>query len=75
MSCHIIRTVRDFSNNNYFVFIVNMQRREQVRPCLSDTASLRRSAETSGGEAETVEKSKLNSSLGTEEKFTVRKTN
>ena len=51
-----------------------MQRIEQARPCLSDTANLRRSAETPGGAAETVEKSKLNISCEAEEKITVRKT-
>ena len=27
MSCHIIRTVQDFSNKNYFVFILNANKR------------------------------------------------
>ena len=52
-----------------------MQTREQARPCLSDTANLRRSAETPGGAAETIEKSKLDSSYEADEKFAARKMN
>ena len=50
-----------------------MQTIEQVRPCLSDTVNLRKSAETPGGSAETVEKLKLNSSCKAEEKINVKK--
>ena len=61
-SCHIICTVQDFSNKNYFVFIVN----ENKRTSPTTEKKLEGSAETLGGVAETDENSKLNSSCEAE---------
>ena len=65
----------EISQTIIILFLLPMQTREQARPCLSDTANLRRSAETPGGAAETIEKSKLDSSYEADEKFAARKMN
>ena len=50
-----------------------MQKREQVRPCLSDKANLRQSEKNPGGAPENAEKSKLNTLCEAEETITVQK--
>ena len=69
MSCHFIRTVRDFSNKSIIIFIVNANKRTS----LTMEKKLEGSAETTGGAVETVEKLKLNSSCEAEEKSVYKK--
>ena len=72
LSCHIIRTVQDFSNKNYFVFIVNAYKRKSATMPFG-YGKIKTTSKKTGGAVDTVEKLQLNSSCEAEEKSLYKK--
>ena len=64
MSCHIICTVLYFSNKNYFVFVVNTNKRTRSTMPSGYGKLKTKSAESLGGGAEKIEKNEVKFFMG-----------